>query len=292
MSAEPLRDAGARRPAEPLDIDGFRLAPWELADGRADMERPRRPHDGAAPSVPPSTALWQEIRGLAQETARREPPLRPLLARTVLHHETPAGIAEAVLSRWLPAGLQGLVADTLSGDAAMLERLAEDIATACARDPACRSPLHALLHLKGLQALQLHRVAHRLWQAERRATAQAVAAAACERLAVDIHPAVPVGRRVLLDHATGVVVGETAVVEDDVTLLHGVTLGATGKHRGDRHPKVRRGATLGAGATVLGAIEVGAWSRVGAGSVVLDAVPAHATVVGAPARVVREEAAA
>jgi serine O-acetyltransferase len=185
------------------------------------------------------------------------------------------------------AALQALFLEVLDATPDVMRQIEDDLLTVVRRDPACRSPLHALLDLKGLHALQTHRIAHRLWQRERFAIAHRLASLASASLGVDIHPAVPIGRGVLLDHATGIVIGETARVEDDVTILQGVTLGATGKQRGDRHPKVRAGALLGAGALVLGNIEIGTMSKVGAGSVVLRDVPAHCTVAGVPARVVR-----
>jgi serine O-acetyltransferase len=253
----------------------------------------RRVPPAAAMPVPDrGPALWHAIRRLALEAAAREPMLRPLLRRTVLGHAAPGAIVAAVLSRAVTPELQGVVAETLDDDGQALVEVEADLAAVATRDPACRSVLHALLLAKGFHALQLHRVAHRLWRRGRHELAQWLAAETSVRLAVDIHPAVPIGRGVLLDHATGIVVGETALIEDEVTLLHGVTLGATGKQRGDRHPKVRRGALLGAGATVLGSIEVGALARVAASSVVLDAVPAGSTVAGVPARVVRTDGAA
>jgi serine O-acetyltransferase len=173
----------------------------------------------------------------------------------------------------------------------VLPSVEADLVAVSVRDPACRSPLHALLYFKGFHALQAHRVAHSLWRRGRRDAAAWLANRTALALQVDIHPAVPFGRRVVIDHATGVVIGETALVEDDVTIFHGVTLGATGKHRGDRHPKVRRGALVGAGATVLGNVEIGRCSRVAAGSVVLAPVPPHCTVAGVPARVVRKHVA-
>jgi len=232
--------------------------------------------------------LWFEIGRQAQETASREPFLRPLLHEAVLTHATPAKVVASVLARRLGDGrLRALVVDTLRADPDVLGCLEADLRAVTARDPACRSALHALLHFKGFHALQAHRIAHSLWRHAREDVAHWLSSHVSVTLGVDIHPAVPVGRGVMLDHATGIVVGETAVVEDDVVILHGVTLGATGKRGGDRHPKVRRGALLGAGASVLGNIEVGRMSKVGAGSVVVDDVPPHATVAGVPARVVR-----
>jgi serine O-acetyltransferase len=230
--------------------------------------------------------------------AAREPVLRRVIDETVLIDSPPAQIVSAVLSRRLGWGdsaqvatLRTLVLDVLGEDPAVLECLEADLNAVVARDPACGSCVHALLHLKGFHALQAHRVAHSLWQRGRPDVAHWLASQTAAALGVDIHPAVPIGRGVVLDHATGIVIGETAAVETGVTILQGVTLGATGKQRGDRHPKVGRGVLLGAGAKVLGNIEIGRMSKVGAGSVVLDPVPAYCTVAGVPARVVRPRAA-
>jgi serine O-acetyltransferase len=154
------------------------------------------------------------------------------------------------------------------------------------RDPACHSYVQAFLFYKGFHALQCHRIAHWLWLQDRTPIAHLLQSRVSELFAVDIHPAARIGRGIMMDHATGIVIGETAVVEDDVSMLHGVTLGGSGKEKGDRHPKVRRGVLLSAGAKVLGNIEIGEYSRVGAGSVVLRAVPANCTVAGVPARVI------
>ena len=163
-----------------------------------------------------------------------------------------------------------------------------DLSAVFDRDPACNSYLEPFLYFKGFQALQAYRVAHWLWSNGRRALALYVQSRTSEVYGVDIHPAARIGRGILIDHATSVVVGETAVIEDEVSLLHGVTLGGTGKETGDRHPKVRRGALIGANATILGNIEIGQCSRVGAGSVVLRDVPPNTTVAGVPAKVVGE----
>jgi serine O-acetyltransferase len=226
----------------------------------------------------------------ASRAAVREPLLRPRFEALVLAPATPGRIVAAVLSDRLAGGdanLRAIVDEAVLVDRTVVARIEEDLDAVTARDPACPSALHALLHGKGLQALAAHRVAHSLWSRGRRDAAGWVAHQTSVALGVDIHPAAPFGRRVFIDHATGIVVGETAVVEDDVSILHGVTLGATGRERGDRHPKVRRGAWIGAGAQVLGNIELGRMSRIGAGSVVLRDVPAHATAVGAPARIAR-----
>ena len=238
--------------------------------------------------------VWTEIAWLAVAAAADEPVLRDLIADARLMDAPPPWIVSALLSRRLAAGnpagaaaLQALFLETLEEATGPMRLVEDDLLTVVRRDPACRSPLHALLDLKGLHALQAHRIAHHLWQRRRFDIAHRLASLTSAALGVDIHPAVPIGRGVMLDHATGIVIGETAVVEDGVAILQGVTLGATGKERGDRHPKVRAGVLLGAGALVLGNIEIGAMSKVGAGSVVLRPVPPHCTVAGVPARVVR-----
>jgi serine O-acetyltransferase len=250
-----------------------------------------------SPPSPRERDLWCTIKRSALEAAAREPSLGRQLVKTVLMPATPPAIIGAVLAQRLAsdrddvATLRGLVAETLVDDPAVLPSIEADLEAVSARDPACPSPLHALLHFKGFHALQAHRVAHSLWRRGRQDAAAWLANRTALALQVDIHPAVPFGRRVVIDHATGIVIGETALVEDDVTIFHGVTLGATGKQRGDRHPKVRCGALLGAGAKLLGNLEVGRGSRVAAGSVVLASVPAHCTVAGIPARVVRRHVA-
>ena len=238
--------------------------------------------------------VWTEIAWLAVAAAADEPVLRDLIADARLMDAPPPWIVSALLSRRLAAGnpagaaaLQALFLETLEEATGPMRLVEDDLLTVVRRDPACRSPLHALLDLKGLHALQAHRIAHHLWQRRRFDIAHRLASLTSAALGVDIHPAVPIGRGVMLDHATGIVIGETAVVEDGVAILQGVTLGATGKDRGDRHPQVRAGGLLGAGALVLGNIEIGAMSKVGAGSVVLRPVPPHCTVAGVPARVVR-----
>jgi serine O-acetyltransferase len=152
------------------------------------------------------------------------------------------------------------------------------------RDPACRTYLQPFLYFKGYGGLQAYRIAHWLWDQQREILAYHLQSRISELFAVDIHPAAHIGAGVFIDHAHGIVIGETAVVEDDVSMLHSVTLGGTGKEQGDRHPKIRRGVMIGAGAKVLGNIEVGEDARIAAGSVVLENVPPRCTVAGVPAR--------
>lgn len=157
------------------------------------------------------------------------------------------------------------------------------------RDPACERYTQCLLYFKGYQAVQSHRIAHWLWAQGRRALALALQSRVAEVFHVDIHPAARLGRGILVDHATGVVIGETAVVGDNVSILHHVTLGGSGTGKGIRHPQIGHGCLLGAGVCVLGPVKVGDGAKVGAGSVVVQDIPAHSVAVGVPARVVRYE---
>jgi serine O-acetyltransferase len=236
--------------------------------------------------------VWAAIRAEVAEDAAREPILASWLHATILKHET----LEDALSFHLAAKLAGpnlsevlvreVIEEALGGDAAIGRAVRADIRAVRERDPACERYSTPLLHFKGFQALQCHRVAHWLWTCQRRALALHLQMRISEVFGVDIHPAARIGSGILIDHGTGVVIGETALVEDNVSMLHEVTLGGTGKQGGDRHPKVRAGVLIGAGAKILGNVEIGTGAKIGAGSVVLDDVPPHATVAGVPARVV------
>jgi serine O-acetyltransferase len=163
-----------------------------------------------------------------------------------------------------------------------------DIVAIYERDPACHRFIQALLYFKGFQAVQAYRIGHRLWREGRRDLAYFVQMRVSERFGVDIHPGARIGRGIMIDHAHSVVIGETAVVGDNVSMLHSVTLGGTGKEDDDRHPKIEDGVLIGAGAKVLGNITIGHCSRIAAGSVVLESIPPMKTVAGVPARVVGE----
>jgi serine O-acetyltransferase len=240
--------------------------------------------------------VWQQIRSAAADVARREPLLLPRMNSLVLERATPAAMVAAVLARRLAsadledAGLRALMEEVLA-DQAIVAQIAADLAAVRERDPACLDMLHVLLNLKGFQTLQSYRVVHALWRAGRSELAFALANQASIAFAVDIHPAARIGCGVMFDHGTGIVIGETAVVEDNVSILQNVTLGGTGKEHGDRHPKIRSGVMVGAGAKILGNIEIGTMSKVAAGSVVLRDVPAHCTVAGVPAKIVRHHRA-
>lgn len=240
-----------------------------------------------------SARIWEEARNHATEIAGREPLLRTRMHKLLLDRADTEDALAAVLASRLAsddmpeAGLHELMREILR-EPAIRAQVAADMAAVRTRDPACPGYLHVLLNLKGFHALQTYRVAHRLWQQDRKTLAFALAGAASLVFAVDIHPAAVIGCGVMLDHATGIVIGETARIGDDVSILQNVTLGGTGKEHGDRHPKIGNGVMIGAGAIVLGNIVVGAMSKVAAGSVVLKDVPPRTTVAGVPARVVRE----
>lgn len=163
-----------------------------------------------------------------------------------------------------------------------------DIQAVNERDSACCSLVTPLLYFKGFHALQAYRIAHWLWRQGRKPLALFLQNRISSVFAVDIHPAARIGKGIMFDHATGIVIGETAVVEDNVSIMQSVTLGGTGKEAGDRHPKVRKGVLISAGAKILGNIEVGECAKVGAGSVVLKDVPPRSTVAGVPARIIGE----
>ena len=235
---------------------------------------------------------WGRLRAEAAAAAADEAMLRGVMEAAVLVHAGPDAALSACLARRLAGPDVGrerlgeLVDSALRGDPRILEAAFADLAAIVARDPAADGWLTPFLHFEGFHALQWHRVAHWLWGEGRHALAHYLQNRVSEVYAVDIHPAVPVGSGVFIDHGTGVVVGETAVIGNDVSILQNVTLGGTGKEHGDRHPKVRDGVLLSAGAKVLGNIEIGARAKVGAGSVVLKSVPPCATVAGVPARIV------
>lgn len=240
-------------------------------------------------------AVWQQVRDTALDVSRREPLLLRRMQQLVLRHAGPAAILASVLARRMASEdlpepvLQELMQRVLESDESAMQHATRDLAAVKERDPACTDLLHVVLNLKGYQALQAHRVGHALWRSGRKELAFALASQASLAFAVDIHPAARIGSGVMLDHGTGIVIGETTVIEDDVSILQNVTLGGTGKEHGDRHPKIRSGVMIGAGAKILGNIEIGTMSKVAAGSVVLKPVPPHSTVAGVPAKVVRRQ---
>lgn len=237
-----------------------------------------------------SGGVWAQLRVEAMQASAEEPLLASYLHASILHHDR---IEEALayhLAQKLgggdmnPLALREVAREAYASDPSLPAQAARDMRVVRERDPACRTYLQPFLYFKGYGGLQAYRIAHWLWGQQREILAYHLQSRVSELFAVDIHPAAQIGAGVFIDHAHGIVIGETAVIEDDVSMLHSVTLGGTGKDGGDRHPKIRRGVMIGAGAKVLGNIEVGEGARIAAGSVVLEDVPPRCTVAGVPAR--------
>lgn len=236
--------------------------------------------------------VWNNIKAEARALAECEPMLASFFHATLLKHENLGSALSYMLANKLANAIMPAIAireiaeEAYSADAQMIVSAARDISAVRLRDPAVDKYSTPLLYLKGFHALQSYRIGHWLWSQDRQALAVYFQNQISVSFGVDIHPAANIGCGIMLDHATGIVIGETAVVEDNVSILQSVTLGGTGKTSGDRHPKIRQGVMIGAGATILGNIEVGEGAKIGAGSVVLRSVPAHTTAAGVPARVV------
>ncbi|EEX87653.1 serine acetyltransferase CysE [Brucella ceti B1/94] len=238
--------------------------------------------------------IWHSIRAEAEEATRNDPVLGAFLYATILNQPS---LEEAVMHRIAERlGHPDVSADILRQTFdTMLEANPEwshvlrvDIQAVYDRDPAYSRFMDPVLYLKGFHAIQTHRLAHWLYKQGRKDFAYYLQSRSSSIFQTDIHPAARLGSGLFLDHATGLVVGETAVVEDNVSILHGVTLGGTGKSSGDRHPKIRQGVLIGAGAKILGNIQVGQCSKIAAGSVVLKSVPHNVTVAGVPACIIGE----
>jgi serine O-acetyltransferase len=242
------------------------------------------------PASPPP--VWAAMRNEAEAAAKSEAALASLLAAVILNHKTLGGALSYQLARKLgDQELRGMsireIAEEAYASHPDLVAIAEDdLKAVFERDPACKGYVQPFLFFKGFMALQTQRVAHWLWNEGRETLAFYFQSRTSELFQVDIHPAARIGRGIFIDHGTGIVIGETAVVGDDVSMLHGVTLGGTGAERGDRHPKIGKGVLLGAGAKVLGNIPIGDYAKVASGSVVLKPVPAGCTAAGVPARLV------
>lgn len=243
----------------------------------------------------PSTVrdpIWARLRSDARRMAAAEPVLASFVHATILgHQQLEQALAYHLAHKLANDDVGALQVHQVFDEAfdaapGIGRAVREDLSAIYDRDPAVNTLVEPFLFFKGYHALQAYRVTHWLWDQGRTALAFHFQSRVSEVFGVDIHPAARIGCGVMIDHGTGVVIGETAVVEDDVSLLQGVTLGGTGKDSGDRHPKIRRGVMIGAGAKVLGNTEIGEYSRIGAGSVVLGPVPPRSTAVGVPARVV------
>ena len=238
--------------------------------------------------------MFARVRIEAEEAARRDPAFASFLMTAILNHDTLDHaiihrVAERLDHRDAPGSLiRQAFEDVISRDSAIGVAFRADMMAVLDRDPACQRLIEPLLYFKGFHALQTYRLAHALLKSGRRDFALYLQSRASSVFDADINPAARIGKGIFLDHATGLVVGETTVIEDDVSILQGVTLGGTGKETGDRHPKIRHGVLIGAGAKILGNIEIGHCARVAAGSVVLAPVPHNKTVAGVPARIVGE----
>ena len=238
--------------------------------------------------------VWARICDEAEEITRREPELATFIYENILHHDSlEAAIIHRVSQRLAHADVSGdmirqAYSESLEDQPALGDAFRADIVATVDRDPATVRLIEPVLYYKGFHALQTHRLAHWLLGKGRRDFALYLQSRSSAAFQCDINPAARIGRGIFLDHATGLVVGETAVIDDDVSILHGVTLGGTGKEHEDRHPKIRHGVMIGAGAKILGNIEVGHCARIAAGSVVIKPVPNNVTVAGVPAKVVGE----
>lgn len=234
--------------------------------------------------------IWDRIRAEAAEDAASEPILAGFLNTVILGRSSLEDSLSFILASKLEnpvlsaLTLREMLGAVFSRSEPVQDAVRADLEAVVSRDPACRGYSSPLLYFKGFQAIQAHRAAHHYWVSDRRPLAHYLQSRISEIFAVDIHPGARLGKGLLFDHATSVVIGETAVVGDDFSMLHEVTLGGTGKQGGDRHPKIARGVMIGAGAKVLGNIRVGEGAKIGAGSVVLRDVPPHVTVAGVPAR--------
>ncbi|MEM6943548.1 MAG: serine O-acetyltransferase [Pseudomonadota bacterium] len=238
--------------------------------------------------------VWSRMVEEGGALVEAEPSMASAVHAAVLHHKGfEAALAYRIASKLstdeMPAMLmRELAEEAMAADPAIGRAARADITAVFERDPACERLIQPLLYFKGFLAIQSHRVAHSLWHAGRRDMALYLQMRVSEIFSIDTHPNARIGQGIMIDHAHSIVIGETAVVGNDVSMLHGVTLGGTGKEGGDRHPKIGDGVLIGAGAKVLGNISVGNCSRIAAGSVVLQPVPANTTVAGVPARVVGE----
>ncbi|MFB9885959.1 serine O-acetyltransferase [Balneatrix alpica] len=236
--------------------------------------------------------VWRIVKDEALAQTSTEPMLASFFHSTILNHDDISSALSFHLANKLdcptvPAiTIREIIAEAFANDPCILHSACADIKATVERDPAVNEYLVPLLYLKGFHALQAYRVANWLWKQNRKTLAIFLQNQISVVFGVDIHPAARIGKGIMLDHATGIVIGETSVVEDDVSILQNVTLGGTGKESGDRHPKIRAGVLISAGAKVLGNIEVGNGAKIGAGSVVLKPVPPHTTVAGVPAKVV------
>jgi serine O-acetyltransferase len=236
--------------------------------------------------------VWEAVLAGAAKIATTEPALTHLVYTAVLNHQRfEDALAHRLAERLHHSDVSADIIrqafmDALEARPEIGAEARADLSATLERDPACHKSVDAFLYFKGFQAIQTHRFASALWHTGRKDFALYLQSRSSQVFQVDINPAARIGRGIMLDHATGVVVGETAVIGNDVSILQGVTLGGTGKAEEDRHPKIGDGVLIGAGAKILGNIKVGECARIGAGSVVVREVPARVTVAGVPAKII------
>jgi len=241
-------------------------------------------------SAPPP--VWAALRNEAERAARDEPTLGSLVNAVILSHGTMSEALSYQFARKIgdqelrAMSAREIAQEAYEADPSLISAAELDLKAVFERDPACKGYVQPFLFFKGFLALQTHRISHWLWTHSRETLAFYLQSKMSEVYQVDIHPNARIGTGIFLDHGTGVVIGETAVIGDDVSMLHGVTLGGTGAERGDRHPKIGKGVLLGAGAKVLGNIQIGDYAKIASGSVVLKPVPKGCTAAGVPARLV------
>ncbi len=251
-------------------------------------------HQTRAKGLDTVDPVWTRIRTEAEGIVRREPELASLIYENILHHDTlETAVAHRVSQRLEHSDVSSdlirqAFSDAIEDQPSLGDDFRADIVATIDRDPAASRLIEPVLYFKGFHAIQTHRLAHWLLKKGRKDFALYLQSRSSAAFQCDINPAAKIGRGIFLDHATGLVVGETAVIDDNVSILHGVTLGGTGKENEDRHPKIRQGVMIGAGASILGNIEIGRCARIAAGSVVIKPVPNNVTVAGVPAKVVGE----
>ncbi|MEM7196288.1 MAG: serine O-acetyltransferase [Pseudomonadota bacterium] len=242
------------------------------------------------PAEENANQIWRAIRKEVQTVLVSEPLLTEFMRPIVLRHENIGQALAALLAQKMSCPtlsegtLEDLILEALDSDPYITHAASRDLEAFFERDPACDRYSVPFLYHKGFQGLQMHRVGHWLWHQGRQELAHYIQSRISETFALDIHPAAKIGHGILIDHATSLVIGETAVVGNNVSMLHEVTLGGTGKQSGDRHPKIGTGVLIGAGAKILGNVAVGDGAKIGAGSVVLDNVASGSTVAGVPAK--------
>jgi len=242
--------------------------------------------------LPGIDPIWDNIKEEAQDASDADLAITRYMYSLILGNKSLEKVLSLHLSKLLETAhledrlIEELFDDFYNSHKDIKQIIRSDIAAVFDRDPACHRYIEPVLYFKGFQALQVHRLAHWLWNDGRKDLAYYLQSVSSRIFSVDIHPAAKFGRGIFIDHATGIVIGETAEIDDNVSILHDVTLGGTGKKCGDRHPKVKSGVLIGAGAKILGNINIGSSARIAAGSVVLHDVPNGTTVAGVPAKVI------